>query len=72
MTLYIKTATNIYNTDYLPILSYKYFAFYLHICLSLQKNTLVRYRHSRGVNPLLSVGAYTMVLQLVLHYSLFI
>lgn len=41
-TPYIKTATNIYNTDYLPILFYKCFAFYVNICLSLQKNTLVR------------------------------
>lgn len=37
ITLYIKTAKNIYNTDYLPILSYKCFAFYVNICFSLQK-----------------------------------
>jgi hypothetical protein len=72
VTLHIKIATNIYNTDYLPILSYNCFAFCVNICLSLQTLTLVRYLRSWGVTPLLSVAAYTMVLQLILYYSLFI
>jgi hypothetical protein len=69
ITLHIKITTNIYNTHYLPILSYNSFAFCVNISLSLQTLSLVLYLHSWGVIPLLSVGAYTMVLQLILYYS---
>jgi hypothetical protein len=67
ITLHIKTATNIYNTDFLPIISYNCFAFHVNIYRFRQTLILVRYLHSWGVTPLLSVGAYTMVPHSIIH-----
>jgi len=75
VTFYIKIAKNIYNADYLPILSYKCFAFYVNICFFVTEKHISTLSSFLGSYPFavsrrLHHGASIATLLFITHFKL--